>query len=97
MFLNVLRGEMSIVGPCLYNTVPTWLNNETLALARNNGFKPGLTGWAQIRSSSNNHTFHAKRRQVEDDIFYIANWSLRFDAKIIMMTLLSGTSYVLNS
>jgi lipopolysaccharide/colanic/teichoic acid biosynthesis glycosyltransferase len=97
LFLNVLRGEMSIVGPCLYNAVPTWLNNETLALARNNGFKPGLTGWAQIRSSSNNNTFHAKRRQVEDDIFYIANWSLRFDAKIIMMTLLSRTSYVLNS
>jgi lipopolysaccharide/colanic/teichoic acid biosynthesis glycosyltransferase len=97
MFLNVLRGEMSIVGPCLYNAVPTWLNNDTLALARNNGFKPGLTGWAQIRSSSKNDTFHTKRRLVEDDLFYIANWSLRFDARIIMMMLLSRQSYVLNS
>jgi lipopolysaccharide/colanic/teichoic acid biosynthesis glycosyltransferase len=95
VFLNVLRGEMSIVGPCLHNAVPNWLTNETLALARNNGFKPGLTGWAQIRSSSN--TFHAKRQQVEDDLFYIANWSLRFDARIILMTLSSRQSYVLNS
>jgi lipopolysaccharide/colanic/teichoic acid biosynthesis glycosyltransferase len=97
MLFNVLRGEMSIVGPCSYTAVSTLLNNDRLAHPRNNGFKPGLTGWAQVRSSSENDTFHAKWRQVEDDLFYIANWSLRFDARIIMMMLLSRKSYVLNS
>jgi lipopolysaccharide/colanic/teichoic acid biosynthesis glycosyltransferase len=95
MLFNVLRGEMSIVGPCSYNAVPTLLKNDMLALPQNNGFKPGLTGWAQIRSSSRNDTFHAKRRRVEDDLFYIANWSLRFDARIIAMMLRSRKSYVL--
>jgi lipopolysaccharide/colanic/teichoic acid biosynthesis glycosyltransferase len=97
MLFNVLHGEMSIVGPCSYTTAPAVLKNGALALPRNNGFKPGLTGWAQIRSSSNNNPFQSKRRRVEDDLFYIANWSLRFDARIIMMMLLSRKSYVLNS
>ena len=97
MLFTVLRGEMSIVGPCSYIAVPTLRNTDTLALPRNNGFKPGLTGWAQIRSPSKNATFHDKRRQVEDDLFYIANWSLGFDARIIIMMLLSRKSYVLNS
>jgi lipopolysaccharide/colanic/teichoic acid biosynthesis glycosyltransferase len=97
MFFNVLCGEMSIVGPCSYIAVRTLRNTDTLALPRNNGFKPGLTGWAQIRSSSKNATFHDKRRQVEDDLFYIANWSLGFDARIIMMMVLSRKSYALNS
>ena len=94
MLVNVLRGEMSIVGPCLYATTPGLLNKHILGL---NELKPGLTGWAQVRASAKHETSHARRQQVEDDLFYIENWSLRFDARIIIMMLLSKRSYVVNS
>jgi lipopolysaccharide/colanic/teichoic acid biosynthesis glycosyltransferase len=94
MLFNVLRGEMSIVGPCLYATTPGLLNKHILGL---NELKPGLTGWAQVRASAKHETSHARRQQVEDDLFHIENWSLRFDARIIIMMLLSKRSYVVNS
>jgi lipopolysaccharide/colanic/teichoic acid biosynthesis glycosyltransferase len=95
MLVNVLRGEMSIVGPCLYATAPRLLDEHALGLARNNELEPGLTGWAQVRAPAKHETSHARREQVEDDLFYIVNWSLRFDARIILTTLLSKHFYVL--
>lgn len=85
---NVLRGDMSIVGPRPH-AVP---HNERYAvlidgyLARHD-VKPGLTGWAQVNGErGRTETTEAMQRRVDFDLYYIANWSLRFDFKIILMT-----------
>jgi lipopolysaccharide/colanic/teichoic acid biosynthesis glycosyltransferase len=96
MLLNVLVGEMSIVGPCLYTTPPGLLNEHTLGPAPNNEFKPGLTGWAQVRTSARHETSQARLKRMEDDLFYILNWSLTFDARIIWMSLLCKHFYLLD-
>ena len=96
MLLNVLVGEMSIVGPCLYTTPPGLLNEHTLGPAPNNEFRPGLTGWAQVRTSARDETSQARLKRMEDDLFYILNWSLTFDARIIWMSLLCKHFYLLD-
>jgi putative colanic acid biosynthesis UDP-glucose lipid carrier transferase len=91
---NVLRGEMSIVGPRPY--VPNMLiGSERFHCAvRNFAFryrmKPGITGLAQangLRSSALRSKENA-RRSVEMDIHYIMNWSLWLDLRIMAQTLL---------
>lgn len=86
--INVLRGDMSIVGPRPH-AVP---HNERYAvlidnyLARHN-VKPGLTGWAQVNGErGQTETTEAMQRRLDCDLYYIANWSLRFDFKIFVMT-----------
>jgi lipopolysaccharide/colanic/teichoic acid biosynthesis glycosyltransferase len=97
MFLNVFLGDMAIVGPCSYASAPSLSDDDKLALSRNNDLRPGLTGWAQLRRSRTKHRAQrVNRREIEDDLFYIANWSLLFDFKIILMTLFSKRSYVLD-
>jgi Undecaprenyl-phosphate glucose phosphotransferase len=96
--LNVIKGEMSLVGPRphateakadadLYHTVVS----EYFARHR---MKPGVTGWAQINGWRGETDTHEKiQRRVEADIYYIDNWSLLFDLYIIAATplaLLSG-------
>lgn len=96
--LNVVRGEMSLVGPRphateakassdLYQTVV----GEYFARHR---VKPGVTGWAQINGWRGETDTHEKiQRRVEADLYYIDNWSLLFDLYIIAATpfaLLSG-------
>jgi Undecaprenyl-phosphate glucose phosphotransferase len=96
--LNVIRGEMSLVGPRphateakaesdLYQTVV----GEYFARHR---VKPGVTGWAQINGWRGETDTHEKiQRRVEADLYYIDNWSLLFDLYIIAATpfaLLSG-------
>lgn len=86
--INVLRGEMSIVGPRPH-AVP---HNERYAalidgyLARHD-VKPGLTGWAQVNGERGlTETTEAMRRRLDRDLYYIANWSLRFDLEIFLKT-----------
>jgi Undecaprenyl-phosphate glucose phosphotransferase len=96
--LNVLKGEMSLVGPRphateakaesdLYQTVV----GEYFARHR---VKPGVTGWAQINGWRGETDTHEKiQRRVEADLYYIDNWSLLLDLYIIAATpfaLLSG-------
>ena len=92
--LNVLRGEMSIVGPRPY--VPNMLVGSTRftdtvrQYAARHRIKPGITGWAQthgLRGNALRDTENA-RRSVELDIDYIANWSLWFDLRIMARTVL---------
>lgn len=96
-FLNVLRGEMSIVGPrphavsakaggLLYQqAVPHY--------AARHRVKPGITGWAQINGwRGTTDTVHQIERRVEHDIYYIEHWSLWFDLKIIALTIVRGFS-----
>jgi len=88
-FWNVLKGEMSIVGPRPH---PVPLNIESkdkidLYMLRHL-VKPGITGWAQIngyRGEITNKEFMQKR--VDHDIWYIENWSPWLDLKIMVITI----------
>ena len=85
-FLNVLMGEMSIVGPRPERPhfVEAFLNQFDRYNARHT-FKVGITGWAQVNGWRGD-TSIAKR--VEYDLYYLRNWSLTFDLQIMIMTLL---------
>jgi putative colanic acid biosynthesis UDP-glucose lipid carrier transferase len=95
--LNVLRGDMSMIGPrphaAAHNEKYAHLINGYLARHR---MKPGITGWAQVNGwrGETETTGHMKRR-LEHDLFYIASWSLLLDIKILLMTIpvvIRGTS-----
>ncbi|MBN9090501.1 MAG: undecaprenyl-phosphate glucose phosphotransferase [Reyranella sp.] len=86
---NVLRGDMSLVGPRPHATA----HNEKYA-ALINGYlarhrmKPGITGWAQVNGwRGATETTEQMRRRLEHDIYYIENWSLLLDIKVLLMTL----------
>ncbi|MFY9950871.1 MAG: exopolysaccharide biosynthesis polyprenyl glycosylphosphotransferase, partial [Candidatus Sulfotelmatobacter sp.] len=85
-FLNVLRGDMSIVGPRPER--PYFVERFLQEFDRYNSrhlFKAGITGWAQVNGWRGD-TSIAKR--VEYDLYYLRNWSLTFDLQIITMTML---------
>lgn len=87
-FLNVLRGEMSLVGPRPHATVH---NSEYEKLIWKYAFrhhvKPGITGWAQIHGlRGETATVDVMEKRVELDLWYINNWSIWLDVKILMRT-----------
>jgi Undecaprenyl-phosphate glucose phosphotransferase len=85
-FFNVLKGDMSIVGPRPER--PYFVERFLEEFDRYNArhmFKAGITGWAQVNGWRGD-TSIAKR--VEYDLYYLRNWSLTFDLQIITMTLL---------
>jgi len=94
-FLNVLRGEMSIVGPrphALSAKAGTLLYQEAVKYydARHR-VKPGITGWAQVNGwRGETDTVEQIRKRVEHDLFYIDNWSILLDFRIIARTVLGG-------
>ena len=88
--LNVLRGDMSLVGPRPHAVA----HDEYYAtlidgyLGRHRA-KPGITGWAQINGCRGEiHTLEDMRRRIELDLYYIDNWSLWLDLKILLRTAL---------
>lgn len=88
-FLNVLKGQMSVVGPRPH---PIPLNLESKASIRNylqrHLVKPGLTGWAQVNGyRGETRDPQQMRRRVEYDLWYIENWSFWLDIQIILLTL----------
>lgn len=85
-FLNVLLGDMSIVGPRPERPhfVERFLDQFDRYNVRHT-FKVGITGWAQVNGWRGD-TSIAKR--VEYDLYYLRNWSLTFDLQIIIMTAL---------
>jgi sugar transferase EpsL len=78
---NVLKGNMSIVGPRPLMT--KYLDRYTPQQARRHEVIPGITGWAQI-NGRNNITWEEK---FQLDVWYVDNWSLWLDAKILLKTL----------
>jgi len=85
-FINVLKGDMSIVGPRpereifinkMKNEIPKYLDRHRV--------KCGITGWAQVNGLRGGETSLEKR--IEYDIYYIENWSIIFDLKIIIKTI----------
>jgi Undecaprenyl-phosphate glucose phosphotransferase len=92
---NVLTGDMSLVGPRPHALSHDREYEHRISLyARRHNMKPGITGWAQIHGlRGETDTDEKMRKRVEYDLFYIDNWSLWLDLKIIVRTVLSRTSY----
>ncbi|RTH03477.1 UDP-galactose phosphate transferase [Thermus scotoductus] len=80
-FFNVLRGEMSLVGP--RPLLIEYLDRYTPEQARRHEVKPGITGWAQV-NGRNALTWEEKFRL---DVWYVDNWNLLLDLKILFLTL----------
>ena len=78
--INILRGEMSLIGPrpLLPQYIPLYNENQI----RRHEVMPGLTGYAQV-NGRNNLSWHEKFKL---DVYYVDNWSLKLDTKIFFMT-----------
>ena len=88
---NVLSGEMSLVGPrphALAQRAGNMLYYEAVGgYFHRHRVRPGMTGWAQIRGLRGEiDNVESARKRVEHDLFYIDNWSILFDLKIIIKT-----------
>lgn len=93
--VNVLFGEMSLVGPRPH---PIGLNlkfeDKLAPLFRRHNVKPGITGWAQINGCrGETDTVDKMQQRLLYDLYYIDHWSFLLDLQIIMMTLLSKKAY----
>jgi putative colanic acid biosynthesis UDP-glucose lipid carrier transferase len=91
-FFNVLRGEMSVVGPRPHAVAHNehYRNRVAFYMLRHK-VKPGITGWAQINGwRGETDTLDKMEKRVEFDLHYIRNWSLWWDVKIIIKTLFKG-------
>jgi sugar transferase EpsL len=80
--INVFRGEMSLVGP--RPLLIAYLDRYSPEQARRHDVLPGMTGWAQV-NGRNNLTWEEK---FQLDVWYVDNWSLWLDIKILALTLL---------
>ncbi|AOS96489.1 UDP-glucose:undecaprenyl-phosphate glucose-1-phosphate transferase [Microbulbifer aggregans] len=91
-FINVLRGEMSIVGPRPHAVAH---NEQYRSLVSGymlrHKVKPGITGWAQVNGwRGETDTLEKMSKRVEYDLDYIRRWSLFFDCYIVLMTVFKG-------
>lgn len=87
-FVNVLKGDMSIVGPRPHMVYHTEKYSQLIGKYMVRHFsKPGITGYAQVSGfrGETEHLWQMEGR-VEKDIWYIENWSLGLDIKIILLT-----------
>lgn len=87
-FINVLRGHMSVIGPRPHMLKHTKEYSAIIDKFMVRHFlTPGITGWAQVNGLRGETKTHADmRNRVEADIWYLENWSLMLDLKIIFMT-----------
>lgn len=90
-FLNVLKGDMSVVGPrphALGAKAGAKLYHDVFAkYAHRHRVKPGITGWAQINGwRGATDTVEQLEKRVEADLYYIENWSIWLDLRIILAT-----------
>ncbi len=93
--LNVISGQMSLVGPRPHALVHNQQYEHTIAdYARRHNVKPGMTGWAQIHGLRGEITSETKMRsRLEHDLYYIDNWSIGLDLRILAVTLLSTKAF----
>ena len=87
---NVLQGRMSLVGPRPHAIEHDSLYEQQIkGYIRRNRVKPGITGWAQINDLRGEiESLDDMIRRVKHDLYYIENWSLWFDLRIIVATIL---------
>lgn len=93
-FINVLTGQMSIVGPRPHAVAHNELyRSQVKGYMLRHKVRPGITGWAQINGwRGETDTLDKMTKRVEHDLWYIRNWSLWLDLKITLMTAIRGTS-----
>ncbi|MBP5262912.1 MAG: undecaprenyl-phosphate glucose phosphotransferase [Lachnospiraceae bacterium] len=87
-FFNILKGDMSLVGPRPER--PLFVEKFKEEIPRymvKHQVRPGLTGWAQVNGYRGDTSI---RKRIEYDIYYIENWTVWFDVKIIIMTFFTG-------
>ncbi|WP_429303768.1 undecaprenyl-phosphate glucose phosphotransferase [Paraburkholderia sp. GAS199] len=94
-FINVLRGDMSVVGPR-----PHAIEHDELYQKVVNGYihryriKPGITGWAQINGfRGETDRIEKMQGRVEHDLYYLRNWSFGLDMRIVAATIAKGLSH----
>ncbi len=80
---NIFKGDMSIVGP--RPLLPEYLPLYSAREARRHEVRPGLTGWAQV----NGRNALSWTEKFEMDVWYVDNWSLKLDLKIIWLTVVA--------
>jgi lipopolysaccharide/colanic/teichoic acid biosynthesis glycosyltransferase len=80
--LNILKGDMSLVGP--RPLMMKYLDRYTPEQARRHEVKPGITGWAQI----NGRNAVSWEDRFKLDVWYVDNWNLRLDLKIMARTVM---------
>jgi Undecaprenyl-phosphate glucose phosphotransferase len=92
---NVLRGEMSIVGPRPHAVAhDRFFETRIDRYARRLNVKPGITGWAQVNGfRGETDTDEKMSQRVAHDLHYIDNWSLPFDFYIIVLTVISPRAF----
>ena len=85
---NVLKGEMSLVGPRperpqfvqkFRDEIPRYMVKHQV--------RPGMTGWAQINGYRGDTSIE---KRIEYDLYYIENWTMVFDMKILILTIFKG-------
>ena len=93
--LNVIRGDMSLVGPRPHALAHDRSFERRIALyARRHNVKPGITGWAQVNGfRGETLTDAAMEQRVQADLHYIDNWSLWLDITILFRTIASPRAY----
>ena len=87
-FWNVLKGDMSVVGPRPHMLV----HDEEYMIAipeymERYKVKPGITGWAQVNGLRGERDLMRVKMRVDYDLWYIENWSLGMDFKIVLRTI----------
>ena len=87
-FWNVLKGDMSLVGPRPER--PLFVEKFKEEIPRymiKHQVRPGLTGWAQVNGYRGDTSI---RKRIEYDLYYIENWTLGLDIKILILTFFKG-------
>lgn len=91
-FINVLQGTMSLVGPRPHAIAHNeQYRKEIGGYMQRHLVKPGITGWAQINGwRGETGTLEKMEKRIDHDMYYIRNWSVWFDFKIIFLTIFKG-------
>jgi len=92
---NVLKGDMSIVGPRAHpiemKIGDRYYHEVVEGYFARHRVRPGITGWAQVHGLRGEvDTLEKARARLEHDLWYVENWSLRLDLKILVLTVLRG-------
>ena len=83
--VNVLKGDMALVGP--RPLLPQYLSLYNREQKRRHDVRPGITGWAQVNGYRGDTSI---QKRIEFDLYYIENWTMGFDFKIIFLTFFKG-------
>lgn len=87
-FFNVLKGDMSLIGPRPER--PLFVEKFKEEIPRymiKHQVRPGITGWAQVNGYRGDSSI---KKRIEYDLFYIENWTMTFDVKILLLTFFKG-------